>query len=64
MKRFIGWGLVVLGGAATIWGGFSVMTGESERARIAVTHDFSINALTCGLIGLAVLTLGLVWVRD
>jgi hypothetical protein len=33
-------------------------------SEIRLSHGVAINALTGGLIGLAVLTLGLVWVRD
>ena len=63
MKRFIGMFLALGGGAATLWGGYQTMIGESSM-RIAVTHDFSISAMMIGLIGLAVLTVGLVWLRD
>jgi hypothetical protein len=63
VKRFIGWGLVLAGGVATLWGGYSVLTG-STSASIPITSDVSVNALTGGLVGLAVLTVGLVWVRD
>lgn len=63
MKRFIGWGLVLAGGAATGWGAVAVLTGSSE-ARMHITPDTSVSALVGGLIGLAVLTVGLLWVRD
>jgi len=59
----IGWGLAVAGGAVAVWGAACVVTGDS-RAKIDITPELSLNALTAGLAGLAVLTLGLVWVRD
>jgi hypothetical protein len=63
MKRFIGLFLALGGGAATLWGGYHTMVGQSST-RIALTHDFSLSAMMVGLIGLAVFTVGLVWVRD
>jgi hypothetical protein len=63
VKRFIGWGLTLAGGTATLWGGTCVITGTSE-SRMHFTPDLSLNALTVGLAGLAVLTIGLIWVRD
>ena len=63
MKRFTGWLLTIGGGVATLWGGVSVLTGASE-SRVWITPEFSANALTVGLAGLALLTVGLVWVRD
>ncbi|MBM3979730.1 MAG: hypothetical protein FJ304_05510 [Planctomycetes bacterium] len=63
MKRFFGWGLVLAGGAVGGWGVISVLRG-STSARLNVTPDLSVSALTAGLAGVAVLTIGLVWVRD
>ena len=63
MKRFIGWGLVLGGGVVAGWGVVSVLTGTT-RAQMSLGSDLSVNALTGGLAGLAVLTIGLVWVRD
>jgi hypothetical protein len=63
VKRFIGWGLALAGGGATLWGGMCVVTGSSE-SRLHVSPEFSVSALTVGLAGLAVLTIGLIWVRD
>lgn len=63
MKRLVGWCFVALGGAAGLWGGYCYLTG-STRARIDLTPDLSIDALTAGLAGAAVFTVGLVWVRD
>jgi hypothetical protein len=63
MKRFIGMFLAIGGGAAVLWGGYHTIIGESST-RIAITHDFGLSAMMVGLIGLAVFTVGLVWLRD
>lgn len=63
VKRFIGWGLALAGGAAALWGGSCVVTGSTD-SRLHFTPELSLNALTVGLAGLAVLTVGLIWVRD
>jgi hypothetical protein len=63
MKRFVGWLLVLVGGAGALWGTASVLTGSSH-ARLDFGPDLSVNALVGGLVGLAVLTAGLFWVRD
>ena len=63
MKRFIGMFLAIGGGAATLWGGYHTMIGESG-VRFNITPDFSLSAMMIGLIGLTVLTVGLVWLRD
>jgi hypothetical protein len=63
VKRFIGWGFVLVGGSATVWGGFALLTG-AQRARVQFGPETSIDALTGGLAGLAALTIGLIWVRD
>ncbi len=63
VKRFVGWLLVLGGGGAAVWGVASVLTG-STSARLALGSDLSVDALTGGLAGVAVLTIGLIWVRD
>lgn len=63
MKRLTGWFLALAGGAAAAWGAVSVLTGSS-RARLDITPELSVNAMVTGLAGLAVLTIGLIWVRD
>ena len=63
MKRFVGWLLVLAGGGAAGWGCLSALTGAA-RARIELGSDLSVDALTGGLAGVAVLTVGLIWVRD
>jgi hypothetical protein len=62
VKRFLGWLLVLAGGAGALWGGFCVLTGSSQ-AHMQLGSE-SVAALPGGLIGLAVMTLGLIWVRD
>jgi hypothetical protein len=59
----IGWGLAVAGGVAAGWGGVCIFAGDSQ-AKMNLTRDLSIDAMTAGLAGLAVLTIGLIWVRD
>ena len=46
-----------------MWGVAAVLTG-STSARLALGSDLSVDALTGGLAGVAVLTIGLIWVRD
>ena len=62
MKRFFGWVLALAGGVAVVWGAVNVMSGQSE-AKVNL-GSVSIDALTGGLVGLAVGTLGLIWTRD
>jgi hypothetical protein len=63
MQRFIGLVLTIAGAAAVLWGGYYVLTGRSDT-RVAVTDDFSVSAIVGALAGVAVFTLGLIWVRD
>ncbi|HJZ59281.1 MAG TPA: hypothetical protein VKE74_30330 [Gemmataceae bacterium] len=60
MKRFFGLVLAIIGGVATLWGGYCVLTGASE----AKFNPLPVKALYGGLAGLACLTIGLVWTRD
>ena len=62
MKRFIGLLLTAFGGVASLWGGYHILTGQS--AHLNLTEDFSVTAMTGGLAGVAIFTLGLIWVRD
>ena len=54
---------MLVGAVAAGWGAVNVMTGSS-RATVSFGPGLSINAMTGGLIGLALLTIGLIWVRD
>ena len=64
MQRFIGWGLVLVGGAVTIWASVCALTGTATTSRVTLTPDLSFTAMTAGLAGAAVFTVGLIWVRD
>ncbi len=63
MKRFCGLILALCGGAFAGWGAVSVLRG-SVRSRLDFGSDVTVDALTGGLAGLAVLVIGLVWMRD
>jgi len=63
MQRFIGMLLAIAGAAIVLFGGYYVMTGRSD-IRVEVTPDFSVSALVGALGGVAVFTLGLIWMRD
>ena len=60
MKRFVGWLLAGAGLVGTGWGGFLMLSGSSA-AKMA---PLPVDAMTGGLIGVALLTIGLVWVRE
>jgi hypothetical protein len=60
MKRFLGWILAGAGGAGTLWAGYFLLTGSSA----ARMDPLPVTAMTGGLIGVALLTVGLVWARD
>lgn len=60
MKRFIGLLLTGAGLVVTAWGGYLMLTGASA----ALMHPLPVTALTGGLVGVASLTVGLIWVRD
>lgn len=63
MKRFIGLVMAATGGVAVLWGGYHVLTGQSA-AQIGIADGVGVTAMTGGLVGLLVFTLGLVWARD
>jgi hypothetical protein len=63
MKRFMGWVLALIGAVGVVWGGYHLLGGRSE-AKVTLAQGVTINGLTGGLIGIAVLTIGLLWVRD
>jgi hypothetical protein len=63
MKRFVGLILAAIGLGGTIWGGVHVLT-TGASTRLFLTHDWSLPAMAVGLIGVALLTVGLIWVRD
>lgn len=63
MKRMAGLLLTTVGMAALVWGVAAILTG-SMSARVTITDDVSVSALTGGLLGAATFTLGLLWIRD
>jgi hypothetical protein len=63
MKRFIGLLMTMVGAVACLWSGYYVLIGESTH-RLLVYNDFALTAMTAGLIGAAVFTVGLLWQRD
>lgn len=63
MQRFIGLLLTLVGAVSVLWAGYYVLVGESG-ARLYVTDDFSLTAMTGGLAGVAIFTMGLIWMRD
>ncbi|MCS7022286.1 MAG: hypothetical protein NZU63_10715 [Gemmataceae bacterium] len=63
MKRFIGLLLTVAGLGGALWGGVHVLTGGATT-RLSLTSDFSLPAMTIGLIGLTLLTVGFIWLRE
>jgi len=63
MQRFLGLVLTIAGALAVLWAAYYVLTGESST-QLHITDNFSVSALTGGLSGLAVFTLGLIWIRD
>jgi hypothetical protein len=60
MKRFSGLVLVAAGLIVSGWGGYYALSGSLD----AVMRPLPVSAMTGGLIGLALLTVGLIWVRD
>ena len=63
MKRMAGLLFVFAGGAALVWGVVSGLTGSLSE-KVALTNELSVTALTGGLAGAALFTVGLVWSRD
>jgi hypothetical protein len=63
MQRFIGLFLTIAGALAILWSAYYVMTGQSSTL-LRVTDGFAVTAMTGGLAGLAVFTMGLIWMRD
>jgi hypothetical protein len=62
MKRFIGMLLTGTGAVAAIWGGYQALVGQTSN--IITINNFTVSALTVGLTGVVVLTVGLLWMRD
>ena len=60
MKRFFGWLLAGTGLGGAGWSAYYLLSGSSH-AQLA---PLPINAMTGGLIAVALLTVGLIWVRE
>ena len=63
MQRLFGALAAILGGIIILWAAYYIMTGQSDY-RLRFTDDFSVSAITGGLAGAAIFTVGLIWVRD
>jgi hypothetical protein len=60
MKRFFGTILAIIGGIATLWGGYHCITGGTER----ILYPLPVQAMHGGLIGITCMIFGFFWVRD
>jgi len=58
VKRFVGYLLVGIGGLGTIVGAYHVATGKSEKL------FYGVQAMYIGLMGIAMLVMGLTMARD
>ncbi len=63
MKRFIGLLLAAAGSFVALWGGYHCLVGDAST-HVALTDDISLSAMTAGLIGVAVFTVGPLWNRE
>jgi hypothetical protein len=63
MQRLFGVLMAIIGGITILWAAYYIMTGQSSF-RLRLTDDFSVSALTGGLAGAAMFTVGLIWLRD
>ncbi len=63
MKRFIGLMMASAGAFAALWGGYHCLVGDAST-HLELTNDVSVSAMTSGLIGIAVFTVGFIWTRD
>ena len=63
MQRMFGLAITIAGAALALWGAFYVMTGQSGT-RLELYEGYSISAISGGLAGVALITVGLIWVRD
>lgn len=60
MKTFLGWLFLLTGGLLAAWGAYFCLTG-TIRAQL---YPLPLTAMTGGLIGVAVLVVGFLWIRD
>jgi hypothetical protein len=55
--------LTLAGGIAILWSAYYLMVGQASTM-LKVTDDFAVSALTGGLVGATLFTVGLIWIRD
>lgn len=55
--------LTLAGGIAILWSAYYIMVGQASTM-LHVTDGFAVSAMTGGLAGAALFTLGLIWIRD
>jgi hypothetical protein len=63
MQRVLGLIFSLAGGIAILWAAFNILGGNSATM-VTINDDITISAYTGGLIGAAMFTLGLLWLRD
>jgi spore maturation protein SpmA len=63
MQRLLGLVLTLVGVIAVLSSGYYILQGQ-PFARIILTYQHSVSALLAGLIGVLLLTLGLIRMRD
>ncbi len=63
MKRFLGLVLALTGLGGALWGSAHVLT-TGATTPLHLTPDWNLPAMGVGLIGVALLTLGFVWLRE
>jgi hypothetical protein len=63
MQRFFGLFFTIVGALICLWAAYYIMTGQSSYT-LRLTDNFAVSALTGGLAGAAIFTIGLIWMRD
>jgi len=59
----IGLLFTIAGGIAILWSAYYIMTGQSSTM-LKLTDTFAVSAMTGGLTGAVLFTLGLLWIRE
>ena len=56
--------ILTIGGCiAVFWAAYYLMVGDAS-AVLKMTDGFSVSSMTGGLVGIAMFTMGLIWIRD
>jgi hypothetical protein len=63
MKRMMGLLMTMVGGIAILWAAYYLMVGQASTL-LRITDNFAVSALTGGLTGAALFTIGLLWIRE